>query len=99
MDDKYPTLNGRGYPDTVERGRDQHTNVGFGNLPSQPLHSKVDGHNGQKVLLRLSNLAVTRFYTIASTIPMHVVGQSAKLLRGPAPTGLRARTSTTTPTP
>ena len=60
-----------------------HTDVGFGNQPSQPLHSKIEATAGQRVLLRLSNLAVTRFYTIGSTIPMRVVGQSAKLLRGP----------------
>ena len=36
------------------------------------------------MLLRLSNLAVTRFYTLGSTIPMHVVGHNAKLLRGPS---------------
>jgi FtsP/CotA-like multicopper oxidase with cupredoxin domain len=82
MDDKYPTLNGRGYPDTVDTAV-RTTNVGFGDIPSQPLHSKVTATAGQRVLLRLSNLAVTRFYTIASTIPMTVVGQSAKQLRGP----------------
>ena len=35
-------------------------------------------------LLRISNLAITRFYTLQSLgIPMHVVGKDAKLLRGP----------------
>ena len=82
MDDKYPTLNGRGYPDTVDTAV-RTTNVGFGDIPSQPYHSLVTAAPGQRVLLRLSNLAVTRFYTIASTIPMRVVGQSARLLRGP----------------
>ena len=86
MDDKYPTLNGRGYPDTVNTGVIS-TDAGFGSLPSQPLNAKITARAGQKVLLRLSNLAVTRFYTIASTIPMTVVGQSAKILRGPDPDG------------
>ena len=85
MDDNYPLLNGRGYPDTVNTGVIS-TDVGFGNLPSQPLNSKITATQGQKVLLRLSNLAVTRFYTLGSTIPMHVVGHNAKLLRGPSAT-------------
>ncbi len=77
-------LNGRGYPDTVNEGV-IHTDVGFGDLPSQPIHAKVEATKGQKVLLRMSNLAVTRFYTLGSTIPMHVVGHNAQLLRGPSP--------------
>jgi FtsP/CotA-like multicopper oxidase with cupredoxin domain len=91
MDDDYPLLNGRGYPDTVEEGVIS-TDAGFGNLPSQPLHSRVVANAGQKVLLRLSNLAVTRFYTLGSTIPMRVVGHNAKLLRGPSPsTGVKGK--------
>ena len=86
MDDDYPLLNGRGYPDTVNEGV-INTDAGFGSLPSQPLHSKIVANAGQKVLLRLSNLAVTRFYTLGSTIPMRVVGHNAKLLRGPDPDG------------
>ena len=86
MDDKHPTINGRGYPDTVVEGPIS-TDAGFGSLPSQPLSSNIKATAGQRVLLRLSNLAVTRFYTIGSTIPMRVVGQSAKLLRGPDPDG------------
>ena len=38
-------LNGRGYPDTVNPGVIS-TDAGFGNLPSQPLNSKIDGHAG-----------------------------------------------------
>jgi FtsP/CotA-like multicopper oxidase with cupredoxin domain len=83
MDDRYPLLNGRGYPDTVNTGVIK-TDAGFGELPSQPLNSRIAAMKGQKVLLRLSNLAVTRFYTLGSTIPLHVVGHNAKLLRGPS---------------
>ena len=56
MDDKYPLLNGRGYPDTVNPGVIS-TDAGFGSLPSQPLNSKIVATAGQRVLLRLSNLA------------------------------------------
>ena len=79
----YPLLNGRGYPGHGQPERAINTDAGFGNLPSQPLNSKIAATAGQKVLLRLSNLAVTRFYTLGSTIPMQVVGHNAKLLRGP----------------
>ena len=82
MDDDYALLNGRGYPDTVNPAAIV-TDAGFGELPSQPLHSRIAAHSGDRVLVRLSNLAVTRFYTLGSTIPMHVVGHNAKLLRGP----------------
>jgi FtsP/CotA-like multicopper oxidase with cupredoxin domain len=82
MEDDYALLNGRGYPDTVNPAAII-TDAGFGALPSQPLHARIAAHAGQKVLLRLSNLGVTRFFTLGSTIPMHVVGHNAKLLRGP----------------
>ena len=95
MDDDYALLNGRGYPDTVNTGVIS-TDAGFGNLPSQPLNSNIVARAGQNVLLRLSNLAVTRFYTLGSTIPMHVVGHNAKLLRGPSGTNLYYDTNSVT---
>ncbi len=95
MDDKYPTLNGRGYPDTVTPAAIS-TDAGFGNLPSQPLNSKITATAGQRVLLRLSNLAVTRFYTLASTIPMNVVGQSAGCCAGRAAANLSYKTNSVT---
>jgi FtsP/CotA-like multicopper oxidase with cupredoxin domain len=50
---------------------------------SQNVSSRIEATKGQKILLRLSNLDVTRFYTLGSTIPMKVVGSNARLLRGP----------------
>ena len=95
MEDKYALLNGRGYPDTVNEAVIS-TDAGFGSLPSQPIHSKIVATAGQKVLLRLSNLAVTRFFTLGSTIPMHVVGHNAKLLRGPSGKNLYYETNSVT---
>jgi FtsP/CotA-like multicopper oxidase with cupredoxin domain len=95
MNDKYPMLNGRGYPDTINTGVIS-TDAGFGNKPSQPINALVTANAGQRVLLRISNLAVTRFYTLASTIPMHVVGHSARLLRGPSGTNLYYDTNSVT---
>jgi hypothetical protein len=53
---------------------------------SQPVNSLITVPQGSKALLRISNLAVSRFYTLASQIPMTIVGHSARLLRGPAST-------------
>jgi FtsP/CotA-like multicopper oxidase with cupredoxin domain len=91
MRDDYPMLNGRGYPDTVGG-----STVATGAPPApadanpisggttQPVSALVEASVGDRILLRLSNLAVTRFYTLASLgIPMQVVGKDAKLLRGP----------------
>ena len=95
MDDKHALLNGRGYPDTVAAGP-IYTDAGFGNLPSQPMSSRITATAGQKVLLRLSNLGVTRFFTIGSTIPMRVIAQSARLLRGPDGKNLYYKTNSLT---
>ena len=81
----YAMLNGRGYPDTVAAvGPDAppEANPLSGNT-TQPYGALVTAQAGQKVLLRLSNLEITRYFTLASMgIPMRVVGKDAKLLRG-----------------
>jgi FtsP/CotA-like multicopper oxidase with cupredoxin domain len=86
MEDNYPMINGRGYPDTADpRTDDFPPSTGSNNAyvpTSQPVSSLITANAGQKVLLRMSNLAITRFYTLQSLgIPMHVVGKDAKLLR------------------
>jgi FtsP/CotA-like multicopper oxidase with cupredoxin domain len=93
MKDRYAMLNGRGYPDTVNTApiftpTDRNcSGPGSPCQPSQPVHSLVTATAGQRVLLRISNLNVTRFYTLASTIPMKVVGHNARLHRGPSADG------------
>jgi FtsP/CotA-like multicopper oxidase with cupredoxin domain len=97
MADDYALLNGRGYPDTINPDPiNTESPAGVGSLPSQPVSSQIVATRGQRVLLRLSNLGVTRFYTLASTIPMHVVGHNAKLLRGPSDTPLYYDTNSVT---
>lgn len=95
MTDTYPMLNGRGYPDTVNPGVIS-TDTDRGPKASQKESSLVVARSGQRVLLRISNLAVTRFYTLASTIPMRVVGSSARLLRGPSGKNLYYTTNSVT---
>ncbi|OCC14279.1 Multicopper oxidase [Dissulfuribacter thermophilus] len=83
MEDTYPMLNGRGYPDTVDPNPLTPPAENGGKI-SQPLSALITAKVGQKVLLRISNLNVTRFYTLFSLgIPMKVVGEDARLLKGP----------------
>jgi hypothetical protein len=86
MLDKFPMLNGRGYPDTMNPS--PLLNTADEPKLSQKVHSKIDATAGQKILLRISNLNVTRLYTLATLgIPMKVVGVNARLFRGPSPDG------------
>jgi FtsP/CotA-like multicopper oxidase with cupredoxin domain len=85
MKDKYFLLNGRSYPDTVQAGP-MATQSSDGRMHySQPLPTIVNIPAGKKALLRISQLAVSEYHTLASLgIPMHVIGYNAKLLRDQA---------------
>jgi hypothetical protein len=85
MKDKYFLLNGRSYPDTVNPAV-QLTQASDGRVHySQPLNSIINIPAGGKALLRISDLSVTEYSTLASLgIPMHVIGYNAKLLRDQA---------------
>jgi FtsP/CotA-like multicopper oxidase with cupredoxin domain len=85
MKDKYFLLNGRSYPDTVAAGPlNTETSDGRTHF-SQPLPSIINIPAGGKALLRLSDLDVTEYTTLASLgIPMHEIAYNAKLLRDQA---------------
>jgi len=85
MKDKYFLLNGRSYPDTVTPGP-QATQSSDGRMHySQPLPSIINIPVGGKAALRIADLDVQEYQTLASMgIPMHVVGYNAKLLRDQA---------------
>jgi FtsP/CotA-like multicopper oxidase with cupredoxin domain len=97
MKDKYFLLNGRSYPDTVATGP-LSTQVSDGvNHYSQPLPSIINIPLGGKALLRISDLDVTEYQTLASLgIPMHEVGFNAKLLRDQAGNNLDFYTNSIT---
>jgi len=82
MKDKYFLLNGRSYPDTISTGP-QATQSSDGSMHySQPLNAVITIPAGGRALLRISDLDVTEYQTLASLgIPMTVVGYNAKLLR------------------
>jgi FtsP/CotA-like multicopper oxidase with cupredoxin domain len=82
MKDKYFLLNGRSYPDTVATGPMATSSADGVAHYSQPLPTIINIPAGGRALLRISDLDVTEYQTLASLgIPMQVVGYNAKLLR------------------
>jgi plastocyanin len=97
MKDKYFMLNGRGYPDTVTAGPIATLGADGASRNAQPMPAlvKLDkrgcgtaatptlGPTCKPVaLLRLSNLAITEFHTLASIgVPMKVIAMHGRLLR------------------
>jgi FtsP/CotA-like multicopper oxidase with cupredoxin domain len=80
--DKYFLLNGRSYPDTINP--DPLSTQASDGTPhfSQPLPTIINIPAGGKALLRISDLNVTEYHTLASLgIRMHVIGLNARLLR------------------
>jgi len=97
MKDKYFLLNGRSYPDTVTPGP-LATQVTDGKMHfSQPLPTIIHIHPGGRALLRISDLDVTEYQTLASLgVPMTVIGFNAKLLRDQAGNNLYYNTNSIT---
>ncbi|MDC6179320.1 multicopper oxidase family protein [Ralstonia solanacearum] len=82
MKDKYFMLNGRSYPDTINPNPITTPSSDGALHYSQPLPTLINIPVGGKALLRISNLDVTEYQTLASLgISMHVVGINARLLR------------------
>ncbi len=97
MKDKYFLLNGRSYPDTVTPGPLQTQSADGVNHFSQPLPAIINIPAGQRALLRISDLDVSEYQTLASLgIPMQVIGYNAKLLRDQAGNNLYYTTNSIT---
>ena len=80
MWDRYPMLNGRGYPDTVNP--DPLPATAESGIESQVESSLITATAGDKILLRLSNLNITVNHNLISpSIPMTVVGIDSRELR------------------
>jgi FtsP/CotA-like multicopper oxidase with cupredoxin domain len=88
MKDTYSMINGRGYPDTVNPAplpppAAKTDFLGPDAESSQPINSLITAVKGDRILLRLSNLSVTNYYTVTvQGLPMKVVGAGARHLRG-----------------
>ncbi|MGB7846551.1 MAG: multicopper oxidase domain-containing protein [Candidatus Acidiferrum sp.] len=97
MKSKFFLLNGRSYPDTVQPGP-MATQSSDGRVHySQPLPSIINIPVGGKALLRIDDLAVDEYATLATLgVPMKMVGFNAKLLRDQAGNNLEFYTHSIT---
>jgi len=96
MFDNYAMFNGRGYPDTINTAV-LPAPAENGGKPSQKMNSKIVATTGQKILLRFSNLSVTRYFSVAvNGLTMRVVGIGARLMRGPTGKDLSYKTNSVT---
>jgi FtsP/CotA-like multicopper oxidase with cupredoxin domain len=104
MKDKYFLLNGRSYPDTVYSGHLTPTSAAMEtqttdgkNHFSQPLPAIINIPAGGRALLRISDLDVTEYQTLASLgVPMQVIALNAKLLRDQAGNNMYYNTNSIT---
>ena len=95
MEDRYPMLNGRGYPDTVRTTNFLNGNPDFPGTTgrgleteAQPEPSLIAAARGEKVLVRLSSLSTVDYYTLISPdLSMEVVGQGSEQRAGPSING------------
>jgi FtsP/CotA-like multicopper oxidase with cupredoxin domain len=97
MKDKYFLLSGRSYPDTAQPGP-MATQSSDGRVHySQPLPSIINIPVGGRALLRIADLDVSEYQTLASLgIPMTEVGFNAKLLRDQAGNNMFFQTNSIT---
>jgi FtsP/CotA-like multicopper oxidase with cupredoxin domain len=99
MKDKYFLLNGRGYPDTVTQQTISTPASDGVYRPSQPLNTviHINRTTGPRALLRISDLNVTEFHTLATIgIPMTVIAVNARLLRDESGNNLYYNTNSIT---
>jgi FtsP/CotA-like multicopper oxidase with cupredoxin domain len=97
MDDRYFMLNGRGYPDTVNPAVLSTVDPLDVSHDSQPVNSLITASPGQRILLRISNLNITAFYTLGTNgLPMEVIGLDARLLRDDAGKNMYYKTNSLT---
>ena len=78
MDDRYPMINGRGYPDTKDPS-DLINQEGFA---AQNENAVITATQGQRILLRLTSMITTDTHTLTIPgIPMTIVGLGSRILR------------------
>ena len=97
MKDKYFLLNGRGYPDTINPAVITTQGSDGVSRPSQPIPALVTIPKNGRALLRISDLSVTEYSTLATVgIPMTVIGFHARMLRDMAGNNMSYKTNSIT---
>jgi len=82
MKDRFFLLNGRGYPDTADGSVLSTLDPLETSHESQPVDSLITAAPGERILLRISNLNITQFYTLGTNgLSMQVIARDARLLR------------------
>lgn len=91
---EYAMFNGRGYPDTT---KEEVLLNSFNGKGSQNVPTAITAHVGERILLRMSNLSVSDFFTVTALgIPMTIVGKDARLLRSTSGENLYIKTNSVT---
>jgi len=94
LSDKYPLINGRGYPDTINPNPLPNS---FDGHESQPVSSLITATQGERVLLRISNVSTMNYFTISVLgLPMQVIARGARLLRSASGANLYYQTNSVT---
>jgi FtsP/CotA-like multicopper oxidase with cupredoxin domain len=97
MRDTYFLLNGRGYPDTVDADPIVTVDPLGVEHESQQVSSLIEATAGEKILLRISNLNVTRFNTLATNgLAMQVIARDGRLLQDEAGEAMYYQTNSVT---
>ena len=97
MKDKYFMLSGRSYPDTINTATISTMGADGVSRPSQPQPTLINIPHGGRALLRISDLNVTEFHTLATIgIPMLVIADNARLLRDMAGNNMYYKTNSIT---
>jgi FtsP/CotA-like multicopper oxidase with cupredoxin domain len=97
MKDKYFLLNGRGYPDTINPASISTEGSDGVSRPSQPIPALINIPTHGRALLRISDLSVTEYSTLATVgIPMTVIAFHARMLRDLAGNNLAYQTNSIT---
>ena len=82
MKDKYFLMSGRSYPDTVNPAPISTLGADGVQRIAQPQPTLITLAQGQRALLRISDLNITEFHTLSTVgIPMLVIAEDARLLR------------------
>ncbi len=97
LKDKYFLLNGRSYPDTINPAPLSTQCADAVERTAQPMSALIKIPAGRKALLRISDLNVSEYHTLASLgIPMRVIALNARLLRDEDGTNMAYKTNSIT---